>query len=187
MTLFESLIVGCWFIFAFVWLIFSFGAKNNIQGNDQKRSWIRLLVFTIIILLFNPTSLRELVGVHLLSSSHFVQGIGVVICVGGIAFAIWARIHLGTNWGMPMSQKEKPELVTTGPYRLVRHPIYTGFCIAMLGSAITGGLPWFIWFIFFSASFIYSAKKEERIMQSQFPNEYIEYMKHTKMIIPFIF
>ena len=94
---------------------------------------------------------------------------------------------MSTNWGMPMTQKENPELVTTGPYHFVRHPIYTGICLAMLGSAITGGMAWFIWFICLSIWFIYSAKKEEKYMQQRFPNQYIEYMKNTKMIIPYVF
>lgn len=173
-------------MFLFFWIISSFGVKKNIQESEQS-STIRLLLFVFIIFFFNPGNLRGLVGVHVLSSSPFVQGVGVVICAIGVAFAIWARIYLGKNWGMPMSEKEGPELITTGPYHFVRHPIYTGICIAMLGSAVTGGLPWFIWFVFFSVSFIYSAKKEEKFMRRRFPNEYAEYMKHTKMIVPYIF
>ena len=57
----------------------------------------------------------------------------------GIGLAIWARIHLGRNWGMPTSQKADPELVTTGPYRFVRHPIYTGLLVALLGTALAVG------------------------------------------------
>jgi len=61
-------------------------------------------------------------------------GVGVALCALGIGLAIWARTYLGRNWGMPMSRKENPELVTSGPYAYVRHPIYTGLLIAMLGS-----------------------------------------------------
>lgn len=130
---------------------------------------------------------KDFVAHQLFPSNDLAQGIGVLICVGGIAFAIWARIHLGHNWGMPMSLKEKPELVTTGPYHFVRHPIYTGIAVAMLGSMITAGFMWLVWFVLFSFSFIYSAKKEEKTMLIQFPEEYRKYMKRTKMMIPFVF
>ena len=86
-----------------------------------------------------------------------------------------------------MSEKEKPELVTTGPYSLVRHPIYTGLFIAMIGSMLTQGFLWLIYIIVLSSYFIYSAKKEENSMLLHFPDKYPEYMKRTKMLIPFLF
>ncbi|MEP6846027.1 MAG: isoprenylcysteine carboxylmethyltransferase family protein [Panacibacter sp.] len=190
MTLFDLLITGSWFIFFFVWLISAAGAKKDIRKNrHQQHSRVRLLFFIIIVLFLNPGSLQRLglAEVHILPSDLYVQVTGVIICAAGIAFAAWAKIHLGKNWGMPMSQKENPDLITTGPYHFVRHPIYAGICMGLLGSAITEGFSWFLWFVFISASFIYSAKKEEATMKLNFPEAYIEYMKHTKMIIPFIF
>jgi protein-S-isoprenylcysteine O-methyltransferase Ste14 len=124
---------------------------------------------------------------HLLPVTPVVQTIGVFVCASGIAFSIWAKIHLGKNWGMPMAMKENPDLIVTGPYSFIRHPIYTGMLIAMLGSMVTVGSMWLFWFILFFASFIYSAKKEEKNMLLQFPDEYRDYMKRTKMIIPFIY
>jgi protein-S-isoprenylcysteine O-methyltransferase Ste14 len=88
---------------------------------------------------------------------------------------------------MPMALKEKPDLVMTGPYSFIRHPIYTGISIAMFGSMVTVGSTWFVWFILSGAYFIYSAKKEEKLMLLQFPKEYHQYMKQTKMFIPFIY
>ena len=60
----------------------------------------------------------------------------------GLALAVWARVYLGRNWGMPMSRRADPELVTTGPYRRVRHPIYSGLILAMAGTAIAVSLYW---------------------------------------------
>lgn len=188
MTVFSSLIKLCWFLFIVVWLVFSFSAKKNIQNNNGRQSsLIRLVIIVGVISLLKFTGFHQLVYVYFFSSSLFVQGCGVLICAAGIAFAIWARIHIGKNWGMPMSLKEKPKLITTGPYRFVRHPIYTGLCIAMTGSMITEGFTWLIWFVFMGSYFIYSAKKEERSMLLQFPDKYPEYMRRTKMLIPFIF
>lgn len=64
-------------------------------------------------------------GVTLAVHSPVLGAIGADLFVAGIAVAIWAHIHLGRNWGMPMTQKTEPELVTSGPYRVVRHPIYS--------------------------------------------------------------
>src|SRR3954464_11958914 len=118
MALFTSLIKMCWFVFLLVWLIFSLVAKKNIQGNNQRqKSFIRIAIIILVIWLFKIKVLRHLANTHSFSSSPFVLGCGVLICAAGIGFAIWARIHIGKNGGLPMSLKEKPELVTTGPYR----------------------------------------------------------------------
>ncbi len=189
MTIFNLLLGICWIVFIGVWLALSYQAKKTIQRNGRRHNpWLRLAVITsAVILLFNIEFFKAFVDYRPFPSNDLAQAIGVLICAAGIAFAILARIHLGRNWGMPMSLKEKPDLVTTGPYRFVRHPIYTGIAVAMLGSMVTAGSMWLVWFVLFSASFIYSAKKEEKLMLTEFPEEYSRYMKRTKMLIPFIF
>ncbi len=111
---------------------------------------------------------------------------GAALCVLGMAFAIWARIYLGRNWGMPMSRKEDPYLVTGGPYAYVRHPIYGGLLIAMLGSSIGGMIVWSIPLLLCVVYFVYSARTEEKLMREQFPEQYPAYMKRTKMFVPFV-
>src|SRR5690349_5361617 len=104
----------------------------------------------------------------------------------GLALAIWARLYLGRNWGMPMSQKVDPELVTTGPYRSIRHPIYSGIILAMIGTTIAVSLYWLIAVVVVGAYFLYSAIVEERSMARLFPDSYPEYKRSTKMLIPHI-
>ena len=187
--MFNSLISICWLAFMIFWVISGWAAKKNIRGNNRQFSFsFKLIIMTVIVmLLFNITGLRQLRNYHIFPSTHFVQTVGVFICASGIAVSIWARTHLGKNWGMPMAMKEKPDLVMTGPYSSIRHPIYTGISIAMFGSMVTVGFTWLIWFILLSLYFIYSAKKEEKLMLLQFPKEYHHYMKRTKMFIPFIY
>lgn len=120
-------------------------------------------------------------------NNAFIGVIGLFIAILGFALSIWARVYLGKNWGMPMATKEKPELVTTGPYKYVRHPIYTGMIIAMLGTTLTTTIFWLIPFIFLSAYFVYSSKVEEKTMIRQFPKEYPAYKKRTKALIPFLY
>ena len=87
---------------------------------------------------------------------------------------------------MPMTLQEGHELVTSGPYAWVRHPIYAGFLIAMLGSVFADGVGWLVVGVLFGARFLYSAKAEEKIMLKQFPNEYPAYLKRTRGLIPWV-
>ena len=119
--------------------------------------------------------------------SSVLQGIGLALFVIGLALAIWARLYLGKNWGMPMSEKVDPELVTTGPYRLIRHPIYAGIILAMIGTAIAVSLYWLAAVVVIGSYFTYSAFVEERIMARTFPDSYPAYKRSSKRLIPFVF
>jgi protein-S-isoprenylcysteine O-methyltransferase Ste14 len=87
---------------------------------------------------------------------------------------------------MPMSRRENPELVTTGPYAFVRHPIYAGMLLSMLGSTIGESALWLVPLILFGAYFIHSARREEKRMLEQFPEQYPAYMERTKILLPFV-
>jgi protein-S-isoprenylcysteine O-methyltransferase Ste14 len=120
------------------------------------------------------------------SGGTLAATIGVALCAFGIGLAIWARAHLGRNWGMPMARMESPELVTSGPYAFVRHPIYTGMLTAMLGSTFGESPLWLVPLVLFGIYFVYSARNEEKLMLEQFPEQYPEYMSRTKMLVPFV-
>ena len=96
-------------------------------------------------------------------------------------------MHLGRNWGTPMTQKNDPELVTSGPYHLVRHPIYSGILVAGLGTALALSWLGLIAVVLAGVYFLYSATVEERHMTQQFPDSYPAYKRSTKMLVPFIF
>ena len=86
-----------------------------------------------------------------------------------------------------MSQKEQPELVTSGPYAFIRHPIYTGLIVAMLGSAMGVSVLWALLLVLIGPYFIYSARREETIMLQLFPEQYAVYMARTGMLAPRLF
>lgn len=86
-----------------------------------------------------------------------------------------------------MTQKDEPELVTSGPYRFLRHPIYSGVMLAALGTAVALSWAWLIAVALGGTYFIYSATVEERTMTRQFPESYPVYQRSTKMFVPFIF
>ncbi len=105
----------------------------------------------------------------------------------GLGFAIWARIHIGRNWGTPMTQKDEPDLVVTGPYHLVRHPIYSGILVAGMGTAVALSWTWLSAVVLAGIYFGYSAIVEERYLTEQFPNTYPVYKRSTKRLVPFLF
>ncbi len=81
---------------------------------------------------------------HGVNSNPWRAVFGLVFFTLGLGFAIWARMHIGRNWGSPMTLKEEPELVTSGPYHLVRHPIYSGILVAGVGTAVALSWQWLI-------------------------------------------
>lgn len=188
MTVAREFIFGFWILLAVCWAISAVGVKRNIG----RRRWLRegglrlgLIVLALLALRVPP--LRHALRVAQLAVSNPVtSGISVAICAIGIALAIWGRVSLGRNWGMPMSRKENPELVTAGPYAFVRHPIYGGILLAMLGSMLGASMFWLLPLVLFGPYFLYSARGEERLMLEQFPGQYAAYMQRTKMLLPFV-
>jgi protein-S-isoprenylcysteine O-methyltransferase Ste14 len=122
-----------------------------------------------------------------LNTSPWRAALGLVLFALGLGFAIWARLHIGRNWGTPMTQKDDPELVTTGPYKLVRHPIYSGILVAGIGTAVALSWMWLTAVILAGIYFVYSAIVEQRFMTEQFPDTYPVYRRSTKMLVPFVF
>ena len=88
---------------------------------------------------------------------------------------------------MPMSRRQEPDLVTTGPYRFVRHPIYTGIILAMIGTALAISLFGLIVVAVVASFFAYSASREEHFLAEEFPATFPDYKARTKLLIPFVF
>jgi len=118
--------------------------------------------------------------------SPILGALGAVLFVSGLALAVWARIHLGRNWGMPMTERLEPELITSGPYRFVRHPIYSGLLLGLIGSALATNFLGLIIVLILGAYFVYAATVEERNLVTTFPAAYPAYREHTKMLIPYL-
>lgn len=177
MTL-RTFVFVIWGVFALYWLIAAIGAKTGSRNQRARPPGLLLLIAFVLLRIFKPDSL----AVH----SLIVQVGGVILFVSGLGLAVWARIYLGRNWGMPMTQKDEPELVQSGPYRFVRHPIYSGLLLALLGTALATNVYWLIALGVMGIYFVYSATVEERLLTTSFPAEYPGYRAKTKMLIPFV-
>lgn len=190
MNIYNRLIFVLWLVLIVYWAISAISAKRNVGARVRWRTEtaLRLSILVLVVLAIRVPILSRALrnGQAHAPGNTLMHLIGVVLCALGIGLAIWARVNLGRNWGMPMSRKENPDLVTAGPYAYIRHPIYTGILIALLGSAISVSIIWVVPLILFGAYFIYSARREEKIMVEEFPEQYPAYMKRTKMLLPFV-
>jgi protein-S-isoprenylcysteine O-methyltransferase Ste14 len=177
----DLVFLVCWLAFWIYWLVAS---ANTKRGTTR---WGQFAGFRVGIVLVVLLVLRlGLVKGHAGVSNPWLWAIGLALLVLGLGLAVWARVYIGRNWGMPMSRKDEPELVTTGPYHSVRHPIYSGMILGMIGTAIAVSWYWVIALVLMGAYFIYSAVQEERYMTEQFPATYPDYKRSTKMLVPFI-
>ena len=187
MNLYRWIIAGLWLVFVAYWAVAAVGAKRNAS----RRRWgseigVRLIMMLLIVVVLRSPSLRQfLVETQRSASRSSTLGwAGAALCVLGFGLAISARWYLGRNWGMPMSRKEQPELVTSGPYAYIRHPIYSGLILAMFGSAMGVTIIWALVLVPIGAYFIYSARREEALMLQQFPEQYAAYRARTGMLAP---
>ena len=177
----DSLIFAVWVAFGIYWLVASVGVKAG-QTRWTRFAGIRIAIILIVLFLLRVNTFKA----HQTTNSPWFEGLGLAVFLLGLALAVWARVYLGRNWGMPMTQKVDPELVTTGPYRRVRHPIYSGIILAMIGTTIAVSLYWLVAVVVLGGYFIYSATVEERYLAERFPDSYPEYKRSTKILIPFI-
>jgi protein-S-isoprenylcysteine O-methyltransferase Ste14 len=168
-----------WVVFWVYWLGAAFGAKERARRRRRfPAAGLTALSVALLLRVFRGGSL----AIH----TPVLGAIGAVLFAGGIAVAVWARIHLGRNWGMPMTEKAEPELVTSGPYRFVRHPIYSGLLLGVLGTALVSNLIGLIVVAVVGAYFYYSASVEEKNLTATFPTAYPAYRARTKMLIPHV-
>ncbi len=182
MRLVEIVFAVGWAAFWLYWLVSAFSMKRGrVLWARELR--IRAVILVIAIALVRLGAFRG-GGV---STDPVRAGFGLVLFAVGLGFAIWARIHIGRNWGTPMTQKLEPELVTSGPYHLVRHPIYSGILTAGVGTALALNWLWLAAFALAGIYFVYAATIEERYMSERFPDTYPAYRRSTKMLVPFIF
>jgi protein-S-isoprenylcysteine O-methyltransferase Ste14 len=187
MSLSRSIIAGLWLLFVIYWAVAAAGVKRSAGGRSWRREiGLRLILILLIGSVLKIRSLRLFLGQiqQDVSQSALLGWIGVALCLLGFVLAFSARRHLGRNWGMPMARKEDPQLVTTGPYAYVRHPIYTGLILAMLGSAIAVNIVWLLLLVVVGAYFFYSARREETLMLQLFPEQYAAYRARTGMLLP---
>jgi protein-S-isoprenylcysteine O-methyltransferase Ste14 len=195
---YEELILWSWAAFLLVWALSAFGVKRDIRGAGYSSVWsgfwaVRLGVMVLVVFFALRLARRASPApgffsnrASLFAPPPTLGWIAAALTAIGIGLAIWARVFLGRNWSPRPAMKEHHELVTTGPYAYVRHPIYSGMLLAVLGTALTGTVFGIGVLVFTSIVFFSRIGKEEKIMLELFPREYPAYRTRTKRLVPFV-
>jgi protein-S-isoprenylcysteine O-methyltransferase Ste14 len=181
-------IYAAWIATGLVWAAAALAPKRGIRKEPaSSRNGHVLTLAGAFALLFTP-SLRagplawRIVPLAVVSSVG-----GLLRTLAGIAFAIWARFYLGGNWSAVVAIKQDHMLIPTGPYAIVRHPIYTGLLVAMLGTAVAAGeLGGLLSVAVAFAGWLAKARLEEHFLQAQFGGTYLEYQQQVRALIPFV-
>jgi|SRR5882724_93213 len=184
----KNIISACWGIFFVVWILAALFTKRTVyheSGAQRLRYIIPILIGWY--LLFRGHRLPPPFNVPIIPQTDIIHVVAAILCVCGLGFCLWARAVLGRNWSGTVTLKENHELIVRGPYRLVRHPIYTGILAMLIATAIEQGhVAGMLGLIFVFASFWIKLNNEEEVMRKQFPDQYAAYAERVKRIIPFV-
>ncbi len=187
-SLSADIIRACWILFSLIWLLSAISTKRSIyreSGARRLRYWILLVI--AFLLLTRRYRLPYPLDVRIISATEAVQWMAGILCIAGLAFCVLARATLGRNWSGTITLKEGHELIERGPYRLVRHPIYTGLLVMFVATALGfGHLGGIVAVLLAFASFWIKLSEEETLMLQQFPDQYRSYQQRVKCIIPFV-
>jgi protein-S-isoprenylcysteine O-methyltransferase Ste14 len=184
--LYRYLFVALWLAWAVYWWVAATGAKQT----ERRESWRSRLLHVIPLALAGWLLWAERVPGSFLNEPVFpwtpwVFGAGALITAAGLIVAVWARVYLGRNWSGTVTIKEDHELIDRGPYALVRHPIYTGLLVALMGSALARGE----WRGLFAVLIAWAAlwrklQVEERWMRARFGARYENYCQRVPALVP---
>jgi len=185
---FVYITIACWLGFLVYWAVQASNVKETVEQQPiAKRLMVMgFMVVGFFLLWFQrlPVSLSQ----RIIPATTLFGCLAVLCSVSGLALCIWARRTLGRNWSAQVTFKQNHELITSGPYAYVRHPIYTGFGLLFLGSVIVvGHIGAFISLLVIMLGFIIKYSAEEKLMLKHFPDRYPAYMKKVKALIPFVF
>ena len=183
------LVFGIWLVWEAYWAISSRGVKRA-ASKEPLSSRIPVLIGLVLgfTLMLAPGWFGPFFGQRFLPESDLLYFSGVAVLIFGVYWAFWARATLGTNWSGRVTIKEDHELVTGGPYRFVRHPIYTGVLFACTGTSLALGRVGNLFAIaVMLAIFFRKIRLEEKVLDQHFGQKYAGYRRTSKTLIPFVF
>jgi protein-S-isoprenylcysteine O-methyltransferase Ste14 len=190
--IYPAITSALWVAWFTYWMVSSRNTKE-IARIESAGSRAKHLVPLIVgcVLFAGPPQLFPSwpwLSMHVLPWNAYTYWTGVALLASGFAFSIWAREHLGRNWSGIITVKEGHELIRTGPYRWIRHPIYTGLLVAFLGHAIAfNALRCFLGVLLCAVSLLRKMCIEERFMREQFGDEYSRYAAKTAALLPLVY
>jgi protein-S-isoprenylcysteine O-methyltransferase Ste14 len=186
---YEYFFTVLWIAFIVYWQIKAVDTKATQRLEPVASRILRALTILIAIVLLSTTRIPlHWLYLQLWPAGFWPFWLGAAVFVAGLLFAVWAREHLGKNWSRSVTIKQGHELITSGPYAVVRHPIYTGILTGFLGTAIAlSQLRGFIGLVILLLGFWAKLRMEEQWMRSQFGETYATYARQTAALVPYLF
>jgi protein-S-isoprenylcysteine O-methyltransferase Ste14 len=182
-----SIILGCWIIFIAYWFISAQRVKPMAEGQRVLSALAHRIPLGFSYFLLADWHLPPPMNLPVTPLADWARVAGDLVCVLGLFVTLWARWTLAGNWSSDVTFKQGHELIKTGPYRLVRHPIYTGLLIMCIGTAIEiGRLRCWLALALMTATFWIKLKQEEKLLLRHFPDAYPAYKKQVKALVPFV-
>lgn len=180
----EILARFLWMLLMFVWVLLWLGMKKAKRLESPAQMLQHAIPVTLgFWLLFGKPG--NFLSQKLWVTSAFVLWTGVWLTALGVATSIWARLILGANWSGVVTLKQDHELIRKGPYRWVRHPIYTGILVSFVGTQlIHARLAGCLGFAVVLASFYLKARREEGFLREEFGPGFDEHARSTGMFFP---
>jgi protein-S-isoprenylcysteine O-methyltransferase Ste14 len=179
------IVEACWVVFALYWLVAATTTKRTVERDNL---FTRLVVLGPLVVAFELMRYGWHFGPdRIVPLGMFTRTLGCLVCVVGLAFTIWARRTLGGNWSGSVTFKEDHELIQRGPYALVRHPIYTGLLLMLVGTVVVlGRVDGFVALVIVVGALWWKLRREEAMMTKHFPGAYPAYRARVKALIPFV-
>lgn len=181
----HGYIGAAWITLAVVWLVGAFTTKKTVRAQPGRNRVVYVTLVLLGALLFNVRF--GFLAMRVLPATAALAFTGLALTIAGVAFTIWARFYLGSNWSGRPTIKEGHTLIRSGPYAVVRHPIYSGISLGLLGTAIAQGkLGALVGTVFVLIAFKVKSRLEEAFMTEQFGPKYLNYKEQVKGLIPFV-
>ena len=182
----SEVVYGSWIVFALYWLVAALGVKRTAKRqNPAERMLYIVFMAAGFFLLYQENPNGGPLNRRFLPDKLWIAWLGSVLCAAGVLLAIWARRTIGRDWSAEVQIKVGHELIRSGAYARIRHPIYTGLLLATLGTALViGEYRGLLAVAMFLVGFTRKARKEESFLAAEFGPAFDEHRRHTGFFLP---
>jgi protein-S-isoprenylcysteine O-methyltransferase Ste14 len=187
MELIQGIIIrDLWIFFGLYWLV----ASINVNKMRRREPWSQRIVFLLVFaasceLIMHGAARFGILNYRFVPLQPWIEWLGVALTAAGIAFAIWARNHIGKYWSASVSLREGHQLIRSGPYARIRHPIYSGILLAAVGTVLWAGKCGALLVLGVALiAVVVKARKEEALLAGEFGPAFDEHRRRTGFLLP---